>query len=198
MKKAFTDEQVVEAIQQGGRALDEVLVFIYGNSLYKQSVFKLIRDANGKREDAEDVFQDGICQLVMNIRQGKFRGKSSIRTYFITICKNLWYTKFARTVKYEKIIQTIVKQEELVKSPDLVLINRENSEQLDQVLELIGEKCKRVLGLWLLNYSMKEITKIVGYKSDGMTRKKKHECMKGLTAMLKSRPELVKKLLGDL
>ena len=54
----------------------------------------------------------------------------------------------------------------------------------------VGEKCQKVLEMWSQNYAMKEIAQALGYKSEGMVRKKKHQCLRKLTQMIEARPDV--------
>lgn len=196
MKRVFTEEEMIRGIQKGGSALEEVLVFIYHQSRYRQSILQFIQRRNGSLEDAEDIFQEGISRMVISIQKGKFEGKSTIRTYLTTICKNLWFTQYARSNRYADIVEQIPTEEEFEMGPDDLLLLKERSEGLQKILAQVGEKCKKVLSLWALHYSMREITQEVGYKSEGMTRKKKHQCFKALMTKIKEQPDLIKELLG--
>jgi RNA polymerase sigma factor (sigma-70 family) len=39
--------------------------------------------------EADDVIQEGLTRAIMNIRDKKFKGASSIHTYLYSICKNI-------------------------------------------------------------------------------------------------------------
>lgn len=196
MNRVFKEDEMVRGIRQGGASLEEVLVFIYHQSGYRQSILQFIQRRNGSLEDAEDIFQEGISRMVLSIQQGKFEGKSTLRTYLTTICKNLWFTQYARSSRYADIVEQIPVEEELEMGPDELLLLKERSEGLQNVLAQVGEKCKKILSLWALHYSMREITQEVGYKSEGMTRKKKHQCFKALMTKIKETPDLIRELLG--
>lgn len=191
MSKAFSDKEIIDAISAGGRQLDKVLDYIYHRSQYRDSIINLVMRWSGSREDAEDVFQEGICRLVQNIRKGQFEGRSSLRTYLTTICKNLWSTRFAKVKRDTAREQSWKPDNDYEASPDQIVINEERSQLIKSVLEQLGEKCKQVLGLWALDYRMKEIAREAGYKSAGMARRKKYECRKKLTALLKDQPDLI-------
>ena len=196
MSRVFNEDEMIRGIRQGGSSLEEVLGFIYHQSGYRQSILQFIQRRKGSLEDAEDIFQEGISRMVISIQQGKFEGKSSIRTYLTTICKNLWFTQYARSSRYADIVEQIAPGEEFEMGPDEILLLKERSEGLQNILVQVGEKCRKILSLWALHYSMREITQEVGYKSEGMTRKKKHQCFKALMAKIKESPDLIKELLG--
>ena len=39
--------------------------------------------------EADDVHQEGMTRMIMNVRSGKFLGKSSIHSYLYSICRNI-------------------------------------------------------------------------------------------------------------
>jgi len=65
---------------------------------------------------------------------------------------------------------------------------------LQKVLSVIAGRCKEVLMLWAAGHSMKEVAKELQYKSDGMARKKKSECMKELLTYLYNHPKVKEQL----
>ena len=58
----------------------------------------------------------------------------------------------------------------------------------------LKSNCKQVLMYWAGGYNMSEIAQLVGYKSEGMARKKKCECYKELIVWLEAHPEYLNEL----
>lgn len=168
---------------------------MYVKSGWKESIEKYIRNMNGSLEDVEDIFQEGVRNFVMNIRSGRYVQQSSLRTYMTAICKNLWYSKLSRQVKLEEIKKEI-HTEQSEPSIENELFLQERTKILKEVLSHAGEPCKKLLGLWSLGFSFKEIAVKTG-STEGAMRKQKHDCLKKLTAWLSERPELVKELTGN-
>lgn len=189
----YSDNQIVEAIQKGGKSLDDVMRFIYNHDGWREKIFRYIRSKGGQISDAEDVFQDGIRNLILSIRKGAYRGESSVEGYLFSMCRNLWFKQFQKSTRYSNLEQNEADEPDL-KTPEVVLITEERKQILNQLLKSLGEKCQKVLELWRLNYSMKEIAAEVGYASDGMARKKKHQCMQELVKAVGQSPELKKVL----
>ena len=128
MKKEYSDAEIVQAIQKGGKAMDKVMRYVYHGSAYRESVVAFILLKNGSLEDAEDVFQDGICHLVINIQKGAFRGESSLKTYLVTICKRLWFQKFNRSIKQSEILENQEIEKDIIKKGILILKMKWNTE----------------------------------------------------------------------
>ncbi|MEO0337785.1 MAG: sigma-70 family RNA polymerase sigma factor [Bacteroidota bacterium] len=197
MKSEYSDEQLKTGILQGGKALEEGMRYLYEKSGYKEGILTWLAKKGASREAAQDVFQDGIRHLIINIRNGKFRAESSIKTYLHSICTNLWNNQYRRNKRYAEIKQEIPKEEDIETGPDELLEYQEKRALLDDLLSQIGKSCKKVLGLWSLSYSMSEIAQKAGYKSDGMARKKKYDCFKRLMKLLHDRPDLMDELLKN-
>ena len=68
------------------------------------------------------------------------------------------------------------------------------TEQMREVLALVGEKCLKVLELWRMSYSMREIAVAMGYKGEHVARKKKSQCFRSLLDILDAHPALLKML----
>ncbi|MEM6725720.1 MAG: sigma-70 family RNA polymerase sigma factor [Bacteroidota bacterium] len=187
----YSDEQIVEAIKTGGIALERVMAFVYNNTDFRTDIIRYIKSKGGTSEDAEDVFQDGIRNLIMSVRKNKFRGESTIKGYLFGVCRNIWFKQFNRHVRSEQYKSSLEVESTDRKDPEIVLVTEERAQLIDQILAKLGPACQKVLNLWRLSYSMKEIAQELGYKSDGVARKKKHQCFQGLLGLVKDNPAIV-------
>lgn len=188
------DEEIIKAIQAGGQKLEHALLQLYKDQTLKNWVMNHVTQRGGSREDGEEIFQDGLIQLSKAISNKKFKGESTIKTYLSGICKKLWLNLYRKNQSYSNLKENAPQEQILLDSPEDVIIYKENANLLSDILDLLGEKCRQVLELANLGYSMKEIAKEVGYKSENMVSKKRNHCKKSLTALLKARPELIEKL----
>ena len=66
--------------------------YVYTN--YYPMVSDLIKRRNGSENDAIDIFHDGLLIFSRNLRNGNFRGESTIKTCLYSICRNLWLKQF--------------------------------------------------------------------------------------------------------
>ncbi|NRB64148.1 MAG: sigma-70 family RNA polymerase sigma factor [Saprospiraceae bacterium] len=197
MKRHFSDEELIAAIMEGGSNMEAGMRFLYDHSRYKEDVLRWLEVKGAPFDAANDVFQDGVRYLILNVRDEKFRGTSSLKTYLFRICVNLWNSQYRRRKRLEEIKLDLPAMEEMASAPDEILEYKEQASLLTEVLSQLGKSCKEVLGLWSLNYSMAEIAQKVGYKSDGMARKKKYDCFKKLMKLLQDRPDLMEDLLNN-
>ncbi|HFA52074.1 MAG TPA: sigma-70 family RNA polymerase sigma factor [Bacteroidetes bacterium] len=188
-----TDTELLAAIKAGGQKMEHTMHRLLRDGSWQEGIGRYVRSKNGSREDAEDLFQEGLRHLIVNVRAGRFNEKSSLKTYLSSICKNLWHTKFSREVKLKEIKKQTAPATDNVPSPEHVFLINEKNKLLQAVLAHLGETCKQVLGLWSLGFSFKEISGKTG-SSEGAVRKQKYDCLKKMTALLADRPDLVKEL----
>ncbi|TSA29450.1 MAG: sigma-70 family RNA polymerase sigma factor [Bacteroidetes bacterium] len=81
---AYTEEDLLNGLQAG---TGEVIRYIYRKNL--SPVKQLVTRFPGIILETEDVLQEGLTRLILNIRKGKFSGKSSLNTYLYSICRNI-------------------------------------------------------------------------------------------------------------
>ena len=190
---ALTDAEIMGSLTRGAD-VDASLRYLYRTHYAFLSGYVMAN--NGSADDAADIFQEVIIAFMNLVRQGKFRGDSSIRTFLYALNRNLWLNElkkrgrsFHREVNYEKMNE----QEEA--SAGNLLENREMNGQLMKVLETLGDHCKKILVLYYYeNQSMKEILAALHYENEQVVRNKKYKCLKKLEELIKNKPGLYQQL----
>ena len=119
--------------------------------------------------------------------EGNFNGQSSWATYFVGIAKWRWVSvkrKFGRDteLKTEHF-------EEIIESVEARAIENEKRQIIDEILAKIGEKCKNLLKLYKLSYSMEEIAQLLGLNSPELAKKNAYECRKKFRAYVEENPD---------
>ena len=69
------------------------------NIIYKtryNSIKKMVYSFRNTILEPEDIFQEGLTRTIINIREGRFRGESSLATYLNGICRNICLKLLAR------------------------------------------------------------------------------------------------------
>lgn len=179
------DEKLIAGIKEGGSDLEQSMKWLYHTSSICLEIRSFFNKKGESAEDTEDILQDAICALIINVRQDRFKGDSSVKTYLFAIANNLWVNRTRRKIKLRDIKGNIMINSIDYNTPITLLLDQEDRQQLDILLSKLGNRCQEILQLWSLNYSMLEIAQNMGYKSAGMARKKKHMCMKKLVAIAK-------------
>lgn len=183
IKKNF-DNNAVSALYQNN--FDELRSYIMQNQ--------------GNEQDAEDIFQEVIVTFIEILRQGKFRGDSTIKTFLYSLNRFTWLNELRRRNKTlareEKYGAGLEEQE-----PDVsrFITNREDKNTIVKTIDLLGAVCKRILlAYYYENLSMKEILKLVNFESEQVLRNKKYKCMKGLEKLFARDPLLARKFKAAL
>lgn len=186
---SFSDQEIVEAIRSE-RDLDTTVRDLYRTHF--DALANFVRANNGKEEDAEDFFQEALVVFIKVVKQGKFRGESSIKTFLYAIMRNLWLNELKRRSKALARETTYYEQSEKEDSHLQEFVNESETHQ--QVLAFfghLGESCKKILLMYYYKeMSMKDIASEMNYESEQVARNTKYKCSKKLTTLLDSDPAL--------
>ncbi|MEQ9443049.1 MAG: sigma-70 family RNA polymerase sigma factor [Cyclobacteriaceae bacterium] len=185
----YEDREIVEAINKD-RSLETVIRYLYRTNF--DSIANYIRSNSGKDEDAEDFFQEAIVVFIDIVRRGNFRGDSSIKTFLYSIARNLWRNELKRQnralMRETNYYEQSEKEEQDIQTK---LWENEMKTQLMQLLEKLGDNCRKILLLFYYeNLPMKEIFQHMGYETEQVARNMKYRCMNKLKEMLNEHQEI--------
>jgi len=174
---------------------EQALKIIYQTN--KEKVCSYILSNSGSQDEAKDVFQETIIAFYENVQNNKFKGDSTIGTYLYSIARFKWLnqikknsTQMLHNTKYEQ-------NEGFYQSPLATIIEDEKKAQVLEVIESLGEQCKKILIANIYhNASMKEIAKSENYSSEQIVRNKKYKCLQKLKELISANPALIKVLKG--
>jgi len=188
----ITDEVIISALLGGVDQRELVFKYFYQNSGYRAWVLDYVCSNQGDLASAEDVFQEAVIILDRNIRENKYERTSSIKTYFFGIAKQYWFNQRRRMNKTIHL--------EIPDGPDQSLNIEDNLLQedirnlIDDILLKIGEQCKKVLSLYKLSLSNKEISAELGLSSPELAKKYTYRCREKFKAYVLERADLMKML----
>jgi len=189
----LSDAEVLQLLRSQ-RTTSDGIRYLYQQHFEGLSSF--IIHNNGNTEDAQDVFQEVIVAFIQLVKQEKFRGESSIKTFLFSMNRNIWFNELKRrkrAIEREKKYDKMQPAEE--EQVNRVIENREANGKLIQVLENLGESCKQILLLYYYeNLSMTEILARMDYENEQVVRNKKYKCMKKLEEMVSSDKNLYQQL----
>lgn len=175
--KEIDSEIIIESIKNGKD--DLVLKELYRHVL---PVIKAhVKKNGGSNEDAEDVFQDAVITLYKQIKLNKYQEVGSgVGGFLFTVSKNLWYNKLKRNNKI-----SLTDEHPNTESGDLSILEKIITEEkintINQLLNEVGEQCKKILSLSIYDkIPMKEISKEMGFKSDDVAKSIHYRCKKKL------------------
>jgi len=183
-KIGFSDSELVKAIKER-MMLEPAILQLYEE--HAEITRSFIMGKGGTEQDADDIFQETVVSFIDSVQKSKFRQESGIRTFLISISKNLWYNEIRRRQRAgnrERLFEEVRDQED----SDVIEIirDRELKKQLNQLLHELGDSCRKILELFYYeNLSMKEIVSHLHYENEQVVRNKKYKCLQQLTDKMK-------------
>jgi DNA-directed RNA polymerase specialized sigma24 family protein len=156
---------------------------------------------NGHPDDATMIFHDSIIAFAKKVFtdrslviQGSFSG------YIFGIAKNLWLVHLRKEKKHHMVqsLENHTQDQPGEENFFSLIFNKEKTSLLNEVLDQLVKPCKEVLLYWAGGYNMIEIAQKLGYKTDGVARKKKFFCFKSLIEWLESRPHILQALKNEI
>jgi len=170
----YSDESLIQGLRQKTSGSIRYL--------YKE-FFPIIRSIvernSGNRQDAEDVFHDGLIVLYQRIQNKTFTLKSSLKTYFYAICRNIWLQRLERKYRllYRADFQVHEDSEEYI-TEDL-FIREEQLEKIrlyNQHFLKLPQDCQALLKLFFRKVPLKEIAGVLGFKDENYAKTRKYMC----------------------
>lgn len=153
-----TDNQLVQAFQQGNSRSLEVLISRYKDKLFSSILF-IVKD----KYLAEDLFQDAFIKIIENIRNNKYTEEGKFLPWATRIAHNLCVDYF-RKVKRSPAIKTSDDKDifELFTVPDATADTRmedeETGDRVRRVLNMLPDEQREVIVLrHYADLSFKEI-----------------------------------------
>jgi len=154
---------------------------------YHPAICKLVEQHHGTRDDAHDVFQEGLMVLFEKCRKEDFTLSSRFLTYFYAVCRNIWFNKLRKKsnlrVTGDESSLLMLKEESIprLEQDERYFLYRKKFAEL-------GEDCQRVLRLFIRGVSMEKIMEQMGYSSVGYAKKRKFICKEKLKALIEKDP----------
>jgi RNA polymerase sigma factor (sigma-70 family) len=153
--------------------------------LYKgfPMIRKMIMANGGRKEDAEDMYQDALILLCKKVSDPSFVLSSALSTYLYSICRFLWKDELK---KKNRLTQFRAEP-----GDDSVDLNEELEKELklkhaEEALKTLGGKCLELLKLFYYEFlSMKQIALKLGFSSEKIAKNQKYKCIERAKANLK-------------
>ena len=139
---------------------------------YHPAIVHMVETKFGTKEDANDVFQEGLVLIYQKSQNADFSLTSTFLTYFYAVCKNIWSNKLRK--KSNKKV-TLDQNMLLMVNDDTVDVLEKNEKYFlyRKMFMKLGQDCQKVLDLFLQKVQMSEIMKQMGYGSISYTKKTK-------------------------
>lgn len=179
MSESISKQEIIKGIKNSD---NRIMRHIYRSYFPRISAF-IIKNS-GKKEDAEDVFQEALISIFRRLKAGDLEIEHGFYTYLYAICSRLWYKKTKRkdfNVTSVDDVPLSTTEEELVTK---VIERTETYRLFQSKLLQMGKDCQQVLGLHFVKKSFKEIAETMNFASEEYARRKKYLCKKELTKLI--------------
>lgn len=140
--------------------------------------------------EAIDIYQDAIVILYENAVNNKLATlQCSVKTYFFGIAKNLISTYLKKKIREKERYESLVTDHyELAATPE------KNAEWMEYSLEMMTEAIKKLSSrgqaimhlFYFEKMSLREITQVLGYKSEDVAKTTKMRYMKILREIMET------------
>lgn len=168
------EQELIRSIKAGENHLLE--------SFYKKNfpiISHYIKQNNGNKEDAQDVFQEAIITLIHKVKEPNFILTSTLSTYLFAISKNIWLkhlrdNKFISTEQFENELHDIESS-----SDESETLNHQN--KMLNWLELITKHCQQILkAIFFYNQPIEKLMVKMGWKNKHTASNQKYKCIQQL------------------
>ena len=177
------DWAIVQRVQNG-----EVSAFNQLVQKYRQSLFSIIYNMTGNREDATDITQEVFIKAFQSIN--RFRGQASFYTWIYRIAVNSSVT-FIKKAKKQRFINYETIDETLVSSEILEYFTAKTKTEKGALLTELQEKLNEALQ----KLSPKHRLVVILHEVEGMNHKSIADIMKTSEGTVRSRLHYAKKML---
>ncbi|MEI6174598.1 MAG: sigma-70 family RNA polymerase sigma factor [Bacteroidota bacterium] len=181
----YSDEVLINGLRQRKQR--------HINYLYQEFtpvVRHFVKQNSGNQCDVDDLVQDAMIVLYKRILNQPFELKCSLKTFFISICKNLWLQRLDNKYRLLFLADFEVNEPRGGYSFEEAEINEDNNVKrrlMYKNIQSLPADCQHLLELHFLKVPYKEIARLLKFTDDLAVKARKYHC-KGL---------LRKKIMND-
>jgi RNA polymerase sigma factor (sigma-70 family) len=186
----YTDQDLVAALKDE-RKTDDAIRFIYRQ--YYGLLENYVINNSGSADDAADMIQETILAFIEIIHKDVYRGEASVKSFLYTITRNLWLSELRKRSSADTRNKNFETAKDQVEDGMVQhLITREYYQQIQDLFEKLGDKCKQLLMLvYYEDLPMKDIVaQMPDYQNEQVLRNKKYKCMKQLEQLINENKDL--------
>jgi RNA polymerase sigma factor (sigma-70 family) len=184
----ISSDDIIRGIINNDR---KTLEYVY--KTYFSKVSKFVVECFGTRDDAWDVFQEGILSLIDTVKKDGFELRQSFASFFVTICKHIWLLQLRNRGQLDltrlgNIDVPHMDEEELI-------INSRVNAQLkvfNRHFRKLDIECKKLIRSTMKNKSGNEMAEQLNISSRDYAYKKRRLCLEKLFSMIIKDPEFNK------
>jgi RNA polymerase sigma factor (sigma-70 family) len=192
-KIRFSDAELMAAIRGKENAEPAIWQLYADHSAVCRSY---IMGKGATEEDADDIFQETVVSFIDSVQKDKFRQDSGIRTFLVSISRNLWYNEIRRRKRADSREKLYISdQEQEDAGIQDIIQDREMKKQMNELLQSLGDSCRKILELFYYeNLSMKEMVSHLHYENEQVVRNKKYKCLQQLSEKIKQHTQTARQM----
>lgn len=167
----LSDREILFGLKTGKK---ETFNYLYEKFL--PMIFDLLERNSGSNYEAKDLFQDAVIIIFEKVKDDNFKLTSSFKTYFYSVCWNLWLQRLAKQkknkiVSYDESVNTDIGDEEI--------ILYEEEKLYQHHFQNLKDECKTILKLFFKRTPYKEIAEKLNF-TESYIKKLKFKCKEKL------------------
>lgn len=191
----WTDETIIQALRRGDPERRRAWEYMYKN--WRDVWVGVVVMHGGTPEQAREALNEVALPFEKVLRSPAFLlREATLQTYLVRCVLNRWARLRKRQIMDPANPgREAVMVEGVVESVEKRLLKQELRQAVDQLIEILGDRCRRVLRLFFFQgASMEKIAEAEGWKDAAKAKKEKYECQNKLKDYLRENPELAKRL----
>jgi RNA polymerase sigma factor (sigma-70 family) len=146
-------------------------------------VLHYVKKHGGTSDDAKDLLQEAMILFYEKLLQGNLTLTSSISTYLMAICKNLWRSLYRKRSKFSGFPDEVSQQLADDSAGDYTRAEL----NIVQYMESLGQKCKDILvDFYYHNLRMDQIADRYLYRNVHTATVQKFKCLERLRKSVSS------------
>lgn len=187
----LSDEQIKNALLGSTVQREQLFAWLYRASGWREWVLQHVNAEGGDQAAGQDVFQETLILFDRNLREGRFQGNSSLKTYFLGIAKQYWFNR-RRNIRPSTLPDHYDVPN--TETPEYIALSEERQNLVNKILAVIGDHCRKVLSLYKLSLSNEEIAQELGLSGPDMAKKYTYRCREKFKAYVLAQKDMLEQL----
>jgi RNA polymerase sigma factor (sigma-70 family) len=171
------DPVLIGKLQQDDK---EALEYLYQS--YWPVIAHFVWINQGRQEEAQDLFQDGIIILYEKLRAKDFHLQYSLKTYLYAICRNQWFKR--QRDKKSFMIKDV--GDFLENIPELIEEEADlpDNKEMYQAIRNLEDPCySLIMGYYYEKKSFEQLAQALHYATANVAKQRKFRCLERLKKM---------------
>lgn len=167
-----SEEKLLAALRNGK---DDALKHVYVQ--YWPMIARFVQLNSGRKDDAEELFQEAIIAFYEKLRDEQFVLTCSVKTYIYSICRNKWLTQLRERNKIQDVGEYI----HTLPEPTEDEHEFPEDARIQEAIRQLGEPCHSLLvGFYYQKRSMEQLAAQMSYASANVAKQQKFRCLEQL------------------